>query len=1177
MRSLFFKSINVLCNAKILILGLILPVNIALAQKVTYKVDEVSVRTVLKHLEKSTGYTFVYSSSLINDNERISLDVKDQSLKDVLAQVFSPMGVIYKISNKQILLQPKELKEQNVKEQVPDSVRKQQLKKVVKGRVVDINGQTLPGVTITIQGTTMGTTTDIDGNFTIVVPEGINNLNLSYVGYQSKMVNLTSAIISAIKLEPVAMNIDQIVVVAYGTSSKKAMTGSVSSLNSDVISRNKSNNVIGSLQGIVPGLQMTSKAGSGGSSTQRIVIRGNSSINASNDPLFIIDGVPSGSINSINSEDIESISVLKDASAISLYGARATNGVILITTKQGINDEQSTLVTYTGQVGVSSRTGRDYKTVSVEDFYVLSWEALKNGALDNPSLLTANNKNYANAQEYATNELVSKLGYNAFDKSEPVGLDGRFDSAARLIWWENFDKVLVKKGIRQEHNVNVSGGTSRMKSYASVGYLNQQGLELGNSGFERLTTRLNFSYEVSKNVQLGANLGFNRSKSESESVNGFGTFHDYARRVPGLYSIYRRDPKGNLIYDTNGDKILDWGDGPLGVLNSRRPGVSEEGKGINPIGTLDLDNASAEGNNVNTNFFVNIRFLKGLSLRSTYASNYNESFTKNYINSTIGSQKGKGILSTSNSSSFNWTFNSILTYHRSVGSYHNFKVLTGVEANESQSRSLYANSSGFLFDGMEEHGNASSWDRPALPSGTIRSTLAGFFVRAEYDLLNRYYFSASIRRDGASNFHPSSRWGNFWSIGGAWIFSEERRLKDITWLSLGKFRVSYGTSGNIGAPNYRSFYKGGYTFLDQPAFNYSSLANKDLKWEVNKQYNAAVELSLFDNRLGAIVEYYNRITDDLFYNVPLSPSIGFNSVLRNIGTLRNRGVEVTVNTENIRSNNFKWTTSFNVASNRNKILSLNQDEFVTGTRIYKVGMSTTEFFIPEYAGVNPINGNPMWYIDEINTTTGENTGNRVKTENFAELSNKTILLEDGRSVRYTNLGKYRMGSYTPVVSGGLNNTFRYRGLDFSFLFTYSLGSKVLMDDYIGLMTVRPAVGSNVFQFHEDMLMRWQKSGDITDVPRITTTSGTNYYGSISSNRLRSGDYLKLKNVVLGYTFPEKIFENLKITSARIFFQADNVRYWSAEQGFDPEQVVTGSVNASYPALSTYSFGVKLSF
>lgn len=1177
MRNRFQKVTRALCRPALLIVVLMLLANVALAQKVTYKGKDVSVKSVLKSIEKSTGYTFVYASSLINDNTTVSLDVKNASLSDVLAQVFLPMGVSYKISDKQILLQPKEMKETNSTEGRNDNKNPRQTKREVKGKVVDQNGQTLPGVTITLQGTSIGTTTDVDGNFTISVPDGVENINVSYIGFQSKMVKLTGAAMPAIKLEPSNLNIDEVVVVAYGTSSKKAMTGAVTSVSSDAITRNKSNNVISSLQGMVPGLQMTSKAGSGGSSSQEIIIRGNSSINASNEPLYIIDGVPSGSMNSLNPEDIESISVLKDASAISLYGARATNGVILVTTKQGVNNEQRTSVTYSGQVGISTRTGKDYKTVGAKDFYELSWEALKNGAVDNPALLTANGKNYANAAEYASYELVGKFGYNAYDKQQPVGLDGKLDPSARLLWWENFDKELIENGIRHEHNISVSGGTKRMKSYASVGYLNQQGLEPGSSGFERLTTRLNFSYDISKSVQVGATLSYTKNKSESESVNGGGTFHEYARRTPGLYSIYKRDPNGNLVYDSDGKKILDWGDGPLGIVNSRRPGVTEEGKGINPLGTLDLDNSSNESNNVNMNFFVNVKILEGLSLRTTYASNYSDGFNKNYTNSTIGSQKGIGKLSTSNINSLRWTFNTILTYQKSFVEGQNFKILVGAETNETQNRSLYANSSGFLFDGMEEHGNASTWEKPTMTNGSSRSTLAGIFSRLEYDMYNRYFVSASLRRDGASNFHPDNRWGNFWSVGGSWIFSSEEFMKNLKWLSLGKLRASYGTSGNIGSPNYRSYYKGGYTFLDQPAFNYSSMANKDLKWEINKQFNVGMELSFLNNRIGAIVEYYNRITDDLFYNVPLSPSTGFNNVLRNIGSLRNRGIEVTINTDNIRTDDFKWSTSFNIANNRNKILSLNQDEFVTGNRIYKVGMSTTEFFVPHYAGVNPDNGNPTWYIDEINTATGERTGNQLKTENFAELSNKTIVLDNGKSVKYTNLGKYEMGNYTPKVSGGMNNTFRYKGIDFSFLLTYSLGSTVMMDDYMMLMSVRPSVGSGIYQFHEDMLKRWQKPGDITDVPRITTTSGTNYYNSTSSNRLRSGDYLKLKNIVIGYTFPENMFSKLKITSARVFFQADNVYYWSTEQGFDPEQVSAGSVSASYPAISTYSFGVKLSF
>lgn len=1159
--------------------------NFAVSQdkKVSLILSNVPLKQALSNLQKVSSYRFLYNTKLVDETQRVSINASNEDITSVLDKLFAPINISYKIVDRQIVLSIKENNQDRLpgsKESTKGSSSKlgdENRSSLIKGKIVDQDGKTLPGVTIMIQGTIVGTTTDLNGNFSLDVPKSTDILSISYIGFKSKTVKLTAATIAPIKLEPAMMDIDEVVVVAYGTSSKKAMTGAVTSVSSEMIARNKSNNALSSLQGMVPGLQLSNKAGSGGSSTQEIIIRGNSSINASNEPLYIIDGVPSGSMNAINPDDIESISVLKDASAISLYGARATNGVILITTKQGSFNEQRSVVSYSGQVGISTRTGKSYKMVDPKGYYELSWEALKNGAVDNPALLKANGKNYADAAEYATNALIGKFGYNVFNMANPVGLDGKLNPNASLLWWENYDDELLKTGIRHEHNISISGGSKRMKNYVSVGYLNQQGLEPGDSGFERLTTRMNFTYDLSSHVQVGANVGYTKNKGESESVNGGGSFSAYSRNTPGLYPLYKRDPQGQLVYDVDGNKMYDFGDGLLGITNSRRPDVSEEGKGINPFGTLDLDNSSNKSNNVTMNFFANIKLLTGLNLRTTYASNYSEGSTKNYTNSTIGSSKGIGSLSTSNSTSLRWTFNSILSYEKSFVEGQKFKALVGTEVNESNSTSLYANSSGFLFDGMEEHGVASTWLRPGIPAGSSSSTLQGFFSKVEYEMYNRYFVSGSLRRDGSSSFHPDSRWGNFWSVGGSWIFSSEEFLKGNKWLSLGKLRASYGTAGNIGSPNFRSYYKGGYKFLDQPGFNYSGMANKDLKWEVNKQLNIGLETNFLDNRIRTVIEVYNRVTDDLFYNVPISPSTGFGSVLRNIGSLRNRGVEFTLNTENIKTNDFKWTSNFNIATNKNKILSLNQDEFVIGNRIYKVGMSTNEFFIPDYAGVNPDNGNPMWYIDEISTATGEKTGNKIKTESFSELSNKSVILDNGTTKKFTNLGKYKMGSYSPTVSGGFNNTVNYKGVDFSFLLTYSLGAKVLMEDYFGLMGIRPSVGSKIFQFHEDMLTRWQKPGDITNVPRITSTVGTNYYSSVSSNMIRSGDYLKLKNIILGYTVPEKVYRKLNITSARIYFQADNVCYWSAEQGFDPEQVTGGSVVSQFPTISTYSFGIKLNF
>lgn len=1058
----------------------------------------------------------------------------------------------------------------------------------VEGVVVDENKATLPGVSVFIKGTSVGTVTDENGRFVIYLPNAKDSLNFSYIGYNMEAIRCTPAHqkMMKIQLTPAHQELQELVVVAYGTTDRKAYTGAVSAVTADQIQQNRSNNVLASLQGMVPGLQLQNKAGSGGKSSQDIIIRGASSINGGIKPLYIIDGVPSEAMDQLSPDDIESISVLKDAAAISLYGARATNGVILISTKKGGAKGDKAQVSYSGQVGVSTRTGSDYQKVGPKDYYELTWEALRNSALYGEKAGVVGDGKYPSPEAYASGELLNVLKYNAYNSATPVGLDGMLDPNAQLLWWEDYDKLLIKNGFRTEHNVNVNGSTDRLKYFMSAGYLKQDGLEPGDSGFDRFTTRMNLSYDVFKNLSFGANMGMTASKSTSESVNnGYAQFATYARYTPGLYPLHKRNEKGELVTDADGNLMLDFGDGPDGVLNSRRPDINVEGKGVNPLGTLDLDNSSSKSYYWFMNYFADWQIIKGLNLKATYSNNISTSKSRNYSNRTLGGSKDRGLMSERQSMGFNWTFNSILSYDKAWRNMHHLRALIGAEVNERTNEDMSTSSEGFLFDGMEETANGATWTRPLMGNYSNKSRLIGYFSRLEYDLMNKYYLSASLRRDGSSNFHPDSRWGNFWSVGASWIFSNESVMKSLDWFTFGKLRASYGTSGNLGSNDYRSYYSTGYEFLGTPAVYISGLSNKDLRWEVNKQFNIGLETGFVQNRIRLNVDWYNRITDDLFYSVPLAPSIGFDKVTKNIGSLKNTGFEISLTTDNIRNKDFTWTTNFNISRNRNKILKLNQDEFVVGSRIYKEGKSTTEFYISDWAGVNPDNGLPMWWIDEVDLKTGDRTGNRVKTYDYNETASKTVTLEDGSKKTLKNLGKYYVGNYTPTVSGGFNNMFRFKNFDLSFLFTYSLGAKILMDDYMNMMNT----GSGRIKFyHQDMTNRWQKPGDITDVPRLSSESKynytdengaeksiTNYYNKVSTYHLRSGDYLKLKNIIFGYTLPDQWVSKLKINSVRVYFQAENVFYLSAEKGFDPEQVSAGSVMGQYPAMSTYSFGLKL--
>ncbi|MDO5036150.1 MAG: SusC/RagA family TonB-linked outer membrane protein [Porphyromonas sp.] len=1047
----------------------------------------------------------------------------------------------------------------------------------LKGTVTDAQtGETLVGVSILKVGTHEGVVTDLEGNYLFPNVEVGDKLQFSYVGFNTVTITVESLSYPLnVALRSSELALQELVVVAYGTQDKKSFTGSLVNVKADELVKNRSNSVLSSLQGIVPGLEVTTKSMGGGRTSTDLLVRGQSTINASNEPLYIIDGVPSGSISNVNTEDIQSISVLKDPSSVSLYGARATNGVILITTKQGMVSGDKARITYNGMFGISRRMGKDYNQVSPQEYFELTWEAMRNAAVDNPNLLNAGGLSYPDAPTYATKSLVNRLGYNPFGDAEPVGMDGRLKSGLTPKWWEDYSELFNNNGYRHDHSVSISGASSRLRYYVSLGYLYQGGIEPGKPYFDRTNLRTNFTYDINKHLQTGVIIGLNKGSGKSTSIQGgYPNFHQYARMTPGLYPLYKRDAQGNIILDPSGDQILDFGDGPAGEVNSRRPDVSKDG--VNPLGTLDLNKSTNESMGYNVSLFLTYtnRLVEWKTLYSEYYDNYTSHY---YINRTIGSLKDKGSLNEGSMWSKNTTVNTVANFKWLREEDHKLTTLIGAEINDRTSRSMNTQVTDFPLEGMDTPNNAGKVEKPSLGPGTSETNrLMGFFSKLDYSYLDRYYLSASLRRDGSSNFHPDNRWGNFWSIGASWIASDEDFMKSADWVNYLKLRLSYGTTGNIGSNDYLSYYTMGYSYAGLPGYFIEELANPNLKWETNKQVNFGIDASFFQNRLGLTLDLYQRNTVDLFYRTPLTPSLGFKQVLKNIGELRNRGIEASINTTNVQTKGFRWDSRLTISRNVNEIIDLYDDEFVVGNYIYKVGQSTTEFFLPEFAGINPENGKPQWWIKDYNKDTGEILETRSKTESYRDLSNMRVTLTDGSYKMLYNLGKFNAGNFLPKVQGGLSNTFTYKDLDLSFLFTYSLGGKILAYDYAMLLG---SGGGAVNAYHQDILNHWQKPGDDAKFQKMTTETKDNYSGGAgrSSQYVLSGDYLKLKSLTLGYTLRSQALLDRGVRSLRLYLQGDNLFQITAMQGLDPEQASRGEVINAFPALTTFSLGLRAEF
>ncbi|WP_207430344.1 SusC/RagA family TonB-linked outer membrane protein [Sabulibacter ruber] len=1024
--------------------------------------------------------------------------------------------------------------------------------RTIKGRVTDAQtGEGMPGVTVQLKGTSNAAPTDVNGGYEISVPTADGTLVFTFIGYTNKEVAIGEQTTINVALAADQTQLDEVLVVAYGTAEEKSYTGSVTAVKSEAIEKMQANDVTKALSGLAPGVQVTSSSGQPGT-TSNVRIRGVGSVNASSAPLYVVDGAPySGDINAINPHDIESMTVLKDATAASLYGSRAANGVIVITTKGGSAPKDAT-ITFGATVGVSDFAVDDYKTVNANQMYELTWEALRNDARANAKLWEGK---YASPEEYASKLVVGRLAgagngqqYNPFNNAngvtdpEPVGLDGKIKPGLTPAWDENWRDALYRKAVRQEYDLSVQGGNDKSNYYFSGNYLDQQGAFI-TSGFKRYSTRLRLNSQVRDNIKVGlsANLSYTDQNAPTSSGTSFRNVVSWGRYISSIYPIYRRKNADGTPF--TGPQEFDF--------NTSRP----YGGNSNPVGTTVLD--IIRGNNLTWgwNGFAEISFLKDFKYRTTLALNGDNYRGETFYNPEYGDASGSiGGRGTQTRTSFTeYTFNHILSWNKTFGK-HTFDALGGFEVFNLSSNSVSTQKTGFIpIEGMTELDNAATI--VSSNSQRDRRALQSFLGQVNYGLADKYYLSASFRRDGSTRFREDKRWGNFYSVGASWRLSEENFMKDLLWVNNAKLRASYGTSGNENLGSYyayRGLYNTVYPDLSEPGMIVTTLENPYLTWEKQAIFNVGLDATLF-NRLDVSLDYYDRESKDLLLNKPMAPSTGFVGVSANLGAMRNRGVEANITARIIDTENFGWTANLNASHNTNEFTQLPQPTILAGSKQYKVGQSIYDFFIEDFAGVDPQTGLSMWYRDVKNA---EGVVERQTTTNYALAT------------------RYYVGNALPDVTGGFSNSLRYKGFDLNLLFNYSFGGKILNTDYSGLMGGGSSAGYN---WSTDILDRWQNPGDVTDVPRLGTGQSLNA-NARSSRFLTDASYVRMRNITLGYTLPSAIQERLKMKGLRVFVQGDNLWTWSkGVEGMDPEQSLDGITTNSFPTMKTYSVGVRASF
>lgn len=999
----------------------------------------------------------------------------------------------------------------------------------VRGTVVDEKGEPAIGATIQIKGTSQGVTTDADGKFTLSAPaNGI--LVISFVGMKTQEVAVKSTLKIVMQID--AELLDEVMVVAYGTARKESFTGSASVIKSEDLIKRNATSVTKAIEGTVAGIQTTSGGGQPGSDAS-IRIRGVGSMNASSAPLYVVDGVPyDGYLSAINPNDIEGMSILKDASASALYGARGANGVVIITTRRGKTGDVK--INLKADWGFSNRSIPPYSTVNVKEYMELNRELF--GAT-----------------------FMSELGgefYNPYNiaSSDLFDGDGHVKSNAVLRWDESWFKEAEKKNaLKQDYQLSVSGGTEKAQYLLSLGYLTEQGT-IKDTQFDRISTGLNLDFTPNKFMKTGASLKASLTK-QNTTLNS-GSYYSnvwYAAQLVGpIYPVYLKNDKGENVLDEHGNKIYDYG--------SNRP----HGQNSNAIGDLKYNNRLGKNDNVSSRGYItfateeDIPILKDLSFTMNIGADYYTRNYSNYSNMLYGQYVDQGgNIYKENVRNLSYTFNQLLNYKKDVG-LHSIDLLLGHEYYDREYYYQTGEKKGFAFTGFYEFAAAST--TTGLYSRTDLYRVESYFSRLNYDYNDKYYLSFSYRTDGSSRFHKDKRWGDFWSLGASYRVSNETFMKNLTWLDNLTLKISYGEQGNDNLLNkdqetifyaWQGLYDLGYPVASAGGVMPISVENKDLKWERNKNLNTGFEATLFNSRLRLSFEYFVKNTDDLLMYNPLPTSSGFSDYPSNVGSIRNTGFEMTIGGTPIKTRNFSWETTLLGGTIRNKVISLNlglDNLPPTNAYITKVGKPLDAFYPVLHAGADPKTGKQMYkYYNEKDE--------EVITDNYDEAN--------------ANRGERNiLGSRIPDFSGSLNNIFTYKNLDLSFLFTFSFGGKVMDYTYLSLMSTRSA-GSSM---HADLLKRWQKESDVTDVPALSNDSK-----NITDFYLTDASYFAVKNISLGYNFNQRWIKRIGIEGLRASVTANNLYLYSHRKGLDPQYNFRGSNDYSYAPIKNVAFGLNINF
>lgn len=1073
---------------------------------------EASVEEIFEIIKKQTDYRFLYVNNHIKNLPMIRLERGIIKAKKLLENSLEGTDLIYKFNNNETIILSK----------INISPYKNQVAKKISGIVKDANGDLLPGVTVLEKGTNNGTSTKFSGNYEITVNGSNSILVFSFVGYQTKEVLVGNNAEINVVLKDTVQELTAINIIATGYQkiAKEKITGAAENIAASFYETNFKPTLQEGLQGSIAGLQIfannshpqavpqviirgvgsafqegTNIAGFGAPTT----VLGNPPTLTPGSPLYVIDGVPTFDgmdLSSLNGNDIKSITVLKDAAASSIYGARAANGVIVVETKSGAKGK--TRIMYSSQIGFSSFTNLNERLNSsqLQELYV-------EGLINN----TTNGIN-------TTNEALSFL-------QSPGGSITPFNVNKNTNWANE----LTRNAVIKQHNLSVSGGNNSNRYYFSLGYLENES-PLKEIDFNRVTVRLKYDTEVSKNLNITTNIGYGNTKSNNHETGSsyYSPFKSIYLLRPDL-STYTADG----TYDTSYNFA------------------------INPLGILTDETRALETNDFRSDLNLKYEFIPNITLETSLSGNYrlNENYNNfpDYIGKGFNNGSSFGIQR--NTNTFIWNGRALLRYLYSFKEDHELNMFAGIENNGVDIKATNVSVDN-LRTGAETLDNGETVD-----TFTTRreNTISSAFLNASYSYQNKYLANASYRRDGSSRFGENKKYGNFYAIGLGWNIHKEAFMVDNTLLNQLKLRVSYGINGNdqIDPFGYSGTFSGTGTYNGTNVATIASAGNASISWEKNATFDIGVDFSILNNRISGYIDYYNRRTSDLLYNLPVSSLNGDTFVFQNFGGMQNSGVEISLNTKNIvAENGFSWTTGINITTNNNKITELETDEIISGNYLRKIGEDFNTLNLYGYAGVDPDTGSELYYTDETETST-------------------TAVLSQAV--------KYNQGKTTPDFYGSLVNTFTYKNFSLTAQLYTSWGGQLFetngfLQNDNGNKRLRDDSNTSKYVFDN----RWQQPGDITDVPKYV-------YGNARSNTqstrwLHDASFVRLKRVQLSYNLPDTFLEKTFIDKLRVHMSADNIWTYTKDKTLknDPEiGGITGAASWDTPLAKTVYLGINVSF